>query len=97
MAPACSSSVSAMEVLPAPAGPTSAIFLMPEVAYPIGGCSRIFIFGRPQGASPVPQSLLRGRTGGYLRSVPCGYQAAERHEEPACHERPQERKDSAPA
>src|SRR5262252_6364536 len=35
VAPACSSSVSTSEVLPAPACPTSAMLRMPEVVYPM--------------------------------------------------------------
>src|ERR1700739_4456578 len=43
------------------------------------------VFRRPLGASPVPQSLLRGRTGGYLggstmrarRSSPCAHLSTE--------------------
>src|SRR5215472_3132679 len=47
VAPACSSSVSVIEVLPAPAGPTSAIFLMPEVAFPMAAAPGSYGYSTP--------------------------------------------------
>src|SRR5256885_3819944 len=40
IAPACSSSVSRSEVLPAPACPTSAMLRMPDVVYPMADAPR---------------------------------------------------------
>src|SRR6266576_2861090 len=41
IAPACSSSVSRSEVLPAPACPTSAMLRMPDVVYPMTDAPRL--------------------------------------------------------
>src|ERR1700733_2309549 len=47
VAPACSSNVSSSEVLPAPAGPTSAMLRMPEVVYPMAlGSPRLVHYRR---------------------------------------------------
>src|SRR2546430_12532964 len=58
IAPACSSSVSTSEVLPAPACPTSAMLRMPDVVYPMADAPR-HVGPAPHEHHRYGKSLLR--------------------------------------
>src|SRR5213595_1724445 len=60
IAPACSSSVSTSEVLPAPACPTSAMLRMPDVVYPMADAPR-HVGPAPHEHHRYGKSLLRKR------------------------------------
>src|ERR1700682_1500430 len=65
IAPACSSSVSRSEVLPAPACPTSAMLRMPEVVYPMADA--------PPGKMDRRHTSITGRAKAYSGGPACGY------------------------
>src|SRR6516164_7700407 len=73
VAPACSSSVSTSEVLPAPACPTSAMLRMPEVVYPMTVAPPAKETGGAR-ATPASESLLRQTCRRLPERVPCPHE-----------------------
>src|SRR5256885_14799520 len=73
IAPACSSSVSTSEVLPAPACPTSAMLRMPDVVYPMADAPRqngpASHEHHRQGKSLLRRACLRLLAGGVGRAA----------------------------